>query len=1027
MDHIADAHPADLTSLVDLLQQRAALMPAHPVFTVLRDGGDEAGRLTFSELDRQARSVAAHLEQRGLRGQRAVLLFPTGLDFIASFFGCLYAGMLAVPAPPPEPSRLARSLPRLRSIAADARPAVILTDRDGVALAGRAAEHAPELGRIPWVPIDECLAAPAEAWRPSHVERRSIAYLQYTSGSTSLPKGTILTHGNVLRNCRAIQQGKRYTKESVSLMWVPNYHDDGLVHGIIHPVFSGCRAILMSPLSFIARPVRWLEAITWYRATHSGGPNFAYELCLRKVTNAERDTLDLSSWKLAYNAAEPVRAETLRRFHERFEPCGFRWTSFAPSFGLAEATLTVSTKGDGEGPRLLALDGAALEREHKVRRAPEGEPSTRLLVGCGQPVGEARIAIVEPETARRCRPDEVGEIWIQSPCVAAGYAGRPEETESTFCARLADTGEGPFLRTGDLGFMADGELFITGRSKDLILVRGENRYPQDIEWTVQGCHRDIRPGGVAAFSVDAGGEERLAVAVEVNPPKREGGPAAPGARWHEALFTAIQQAIAEAHGLEVAAIELLEAGAVPKTSSGKTQRRACREALQSGAIAPLARWSRAATDQQGPITAPEQAARRDPGREEIQAFLVAHLVARCGVEAGSIDVDAPFARLGVDSATGVTLAATLGDWLGRELPHTALWDHPTIRALSDALALTRPAPNGSAQGSARLDAAIAKGAPVEAAADRAPGGAPGASPAPGSVLVELRPITTRQPFFCVGGLLGLATGLWTLACFLGDERPFYALQSPGLDGKERPLRRVEELAARYLQEIRKVQPKGPYIVGGYSSGGLVAYEMARQLRAEGQDISRVVLLDTMLNESGSRFAEASRSASIFELADMLRRIRNEPQALSYDDVAGMSGGEQIELLRESLKRSSIHLTGPQVETVLEVHEVSIESMHRYDPPPSDLPVTLFTAEVRIPLFVHPSRGDLRPHAAPDFGWERVCGEALAIHEVPGNHLSMVQSPHVGRLAQLLKEDLRTCSAAVKLRAAPALNESFPYR
>ncbi|WP_437534492.1 alpha/beta fold hydrolase [Sorangium sp. So ce726] len=313
------------------------------------------------------------------------------------------------------------------------------------------------------------------------------------------------------------------------------------------------------------------------------------------------------------------------------------------------------------------------------------------------------------------------------------------------------------------------------------------------------------------------------------------------------------------------------------------------------------------------------------------------------------------------------------------------------------------------------------------AADRAPGGAPEAGPAPGSVLVELRPIVTRQPFFCVSGLLGLATGLWPLACFLGDERPFYALQAPGLDGKERPLQHVEELAARYLQEIRKVQPKGPYIVGGYSSGGLVAYEMARQLRAQGQDVSRVVLLDTMLLESAARFTEASRSASIFELIEMLRLIRGEPAALSYDDLSGMSSSAQIELLRESLKRSSLHLTGPQVETVLQVYEASGETMNRYDPPPSDLPVTLFTADVRIPLFGHPSRGDMRPHAAPSFGWERVCGETLTIHKVPGNHLSMVKSPHVGRLAELLREDLSDCSAAVKLRAAPALNESFPYR
>jgi myxalamid-type polyketide synthase MxaE and MxaD len=691
--------PPSFESLVDLLQWRAEREPERRVFTLLdEDGEGERGHLTFGELDAAARAIAAQLQGLGLEGQRVVLLFPASLHFVCALFGCLYAGVVAIPAPPPSPSRIARTLPRLQGIVEDARPVAVLTDREGLALSGALIEASPALGELRWLAVEDAPGALAAGWRRPTIEGRSLAYLQYTSGSTTAPKGTLLSHANLLANLAVIREGKSYDADSVAVIWVPNYHDDGLIHGILEPIYTGYRCVLMHSATFVARPFQWLSAITRYRATHAGGPNFAYELCVRKVTDAQIALLDLGSWRLAYNAAEPIRLETLRAFHERFERCGFRWTTFAPCYGLAEATLTVSVQGGQEGPRFCVVDAAALEQRGEVVEVAEDQRLARTIVGCGRPVVGADVAIVPPGAGTRCPPGFVGEIWLKSACVAGGYWDRPEATEETFGAHLPDTGEGPFLRTGDLGFLKDGELFLTGRLKDLIIIRGENRYPQDIEWTVQRCHPAVRPGCVAAFSITAGGAERLALVAEVSPP-RPGKGAAAGAGEGDLneVLGAIRQAVAEGHDLEVHAIALLAPGAIPKTSSGKIQRRACKDGLASGALEALVQWASPIGEPAGaPAAAPAAAAREEAaaptrGGAAVQSWLVDYMARRLGVSPDSIDVRAPFARLGLDSAAGVALAAELGDWLGRALPQTTAWDHPSIRALSAHLAGQAPA------------------------------------------------------------------------------------------------------------------------------------------------------------------------------------------------------------------------------------------------------------------------------------------------------------------------------------------------
>jgi acyl-CoA synthetase (AMP-forming)/AMP-acid ligase II len=585
-------------SLVELSRARAASHGEQPLYTFLPDRGPgDAAVLTYAGLDRRARAIAGVLLQLGAGGQRALLLYPPGLDFIAAFFGCLYAGVIAVPSYPP---RSARALPRLLEIARDARPAVALTTAGLKAALGSLAAQVPELAALRLLATDEVPAAAAGSWRDPRVTGEALAFLQYTSGSTAAPKGVMVSHGNLLHNEEMIRQAYGQTAGSVIVGWLPLYHDMGLIGNVLQPLFLGARCVLFSPVAFLQSPKRWLAAISRYRATTSGGPNFAYDLCVRRIGEADRADLDLSSWDVAFNGAEPVRAETLERFAAAFAVCGFRPRAFFPCYGLAEATLFVT---GAAGSRAAAFDRVQLEAGEARRlagsavlgdplgRPAESDPASRILISSGHPWLGQELAIVDPDTLNRCEEGKVGEIWVRGPSIAQGYWQRPEATAETFLGRVAgepaassDAAEiaaAPFLRTGDLGFLAGGDLFVTGRLKDLIIIRGRNLYPQDVELTVERSHPMLRPGCGAAFAVEIGAEERLVVVQEL---ERTGGSAALPADAVEEIAGAVRRAVAEEHEVQVQQLVLLRAGAIPKTSSGKIQRRACRAALLGGKL-----------------------------------------------------------------------------------------------------------------------------------------------------------------------------------------------------------------------------------------------------------------------------------------------------------------------------------------------------------------------------------------------------------------------------------------------------------
>lgn len=558
-------------TVLDRLARHAVERRDHPAYVFLGDGGSEEEHvLTYGALDRAVRAIAASLRERLNPGERVLLLIPDGPRFIPAFFGCLAAGLVAVPALPPHPGSARTGT--LRAIAADCRPAGVITGSPQGA-AGRA--ELPELERCRWVSVDELAdSAPSEDLLDTAAPRAAdIAFLQYTSGSTALPKGVVVSHRALAHNQEMIRGAFGHDASLTGVSWLPLFHDMGLIGNVIQPLWVGGSVVLMSPADFVKRPAAWLRAISRYRAQTSGGPNLGYELCVSRVRDSALTDVDLSCWKVAYNGAEPVRDATLRAFASRFARYGFDPAATHPCYGLAEATLLVTAGPPGEAPSRLAIDERALAEGRILPRT-----GGRTLVGCGKGWRGREVAVVDPVTRRRVAADRVGEIWLAGPGLAEGYWGDPVKTEHDFRAALSD-GTGPYLRTGDLGFLHEGELYITGRIKDLIIVGGRNHYPQDLEATAEA----VVGGRAVAFGLgDAEDAVRERVVIVLG--ARAGGGGSAESRRAQAARS-VREAVAAEHGVVVADVVLVGLGEIPLTSSGKPRRSACRAAYLSGSYA----------------------------------------------------------------------------------------------------------------------------------------------------------------------------------------------------------------------------------------------------------------------------------------------------------------------------------------------------------------------------------------------------------------------------------------------------------
>ncbi|MDX1386042.1 MAG: AMP-binding protein [bacterium] len=661
-------------TLVGLLQHRAEHQPDRLAYRYLLDGDEETLIFTHTDLDRKAKGIAAKLQALKTHGP-ALLLFPPGPEYLCAFFGCLYAGIVAIPAYPPNPARLQTGLSRLQALLKDSQADLILTTGEILAMKDFMAESLPEIKNVQWVQTDEDLENMISQWKPPSIDENSLAFLQYTSGSTSQPRGVMLKHGNLLHNLENMAHLIGLNEDSIGVSWLPPYHDMGLIGGILEPLYAGFPGNVFSPLHFLADPLRWMRAISKYGATVSGGPNFAYELCARKATEEEIAKLDLSSWDKAFNGAEPVRKDTLELFYETFKKCGFQGKALFPTYGLAESTLIVSGSACEKFPRTISLDKEALER-HQVILGKGDNKEKRDLVSCGKAPPAHKIVIVNPETFTECPEDQVGEIWVQGPSVVEGYWNRPEESKETFQAFLADTGEGPFLRTGDLGFLRNGELFPTGRIKDLIILRGKNYYPQDIEKTMETSHPALRLGSGAAFSVNGNAEERLILAQEVYTDRLTD---------PDEVIKSIRESVMGWHDIKVSAVVLLEPKSIHKTSSGKIQRRACKKAYLAGSLNTVALW-----EEKNPLKRESPTPKlpaEELGEEEIKVLLVDHLSNQLGLEPKDIDEDKAFIHYGLDSIQTVGLLSELYNLLGRNVPiEKIISDFNNVNALARYLA-----------------------------------------------------------------------------------------------------------------------------------------------------------------------------------------------------------------------------------------------------------------------------------------------------------------------------------------------------
>lgn len=699
--------PADMPesfetkSLMDILRWRAENQGDNLALTYLPDGETETARLTYRQMDELVRKTAAELQKHNARGRAVILLFQPGPEFLIGFLSCLYAGAKGVPLYPPDLKRLNRTLPRFLAIVEDCESDIILTTVQMKNLGTAVFEHAPQLAARAWLAVDGLPEGLENEWRDPELSTDEVAFLQYTSGSTGDPKGIEVTHRSLLLNFMLMTKEWNHAAGETTVTWLPNYHDMGLIDGWLRPIYVGCHCIGMPPMAFLKNPFCWLKAISKYRGIISGGPNFSYELCITKITDEELKQLDLSCWEVAYNGAEPVRPETARRFTERFAACGLPPTAFSPGYGLAEAALFVCASNRGEPPVFYPISKTDLENRI-ITLVEIGDRDCLVAVGVGK--SAIPLLIVDPDSCLPLGPNKVGEIWLRGPSLASGYWKRPEQTREVFQSVLAGSGEGPYVRTGDLAFVReDGELFIAGRIKDLIIIAGRNIYPQDVEQTVENTDTaNLRPGCNAAFSVDAGGEERLVLVQEVQRRHKKENPEWANRRLpdpeveafapvlndqpdFDKTLRSIRASINEMHNADPYAIVLIKPGSIPKTSSGKIQRRACRDNFLNGGLDIIKAWrADAPVDSAGeglPAEPVRSVRSRTPDSERgaaIRRWLRAEIAQRFSIPLSRLSDHQPFIELGLDSRQGIILVGDLERWLKEKLPASIFYDYPSI-------------------------------------------------------------------------------------------------------------------------------------------------------------------------------------------------------------------------------------------------------------------------------------------------------------------------------------------------------------
>jgi len=672
------------TTLVDVAVAHGKTLANQLVYTFLANGETIENQLTFQQLDQSARSIAANLQLNYhlTKGDRVVLLFCPGLQFLEAFFGCLYAGIIAVPVYPPGSGT---TWANYLSIVDNANASIILADTTKTKFLLRHFNVTKQESPIPIVDLGSFDISLSAGYVKPEISPSDLALLQYTSGTTSLPKGVMITHGNIMHNEQLINQ-QITGGYKIGVSWLPLYHDMGLFGSVLQAMYVGGHCILMPPTSFLIKPYRWLKVISDNKANISGCPNFAFDLCVEAIDESMLDSLDLSHWKVAASGAEPVQAATLRRFADKFGRCGFSANSYVPCYGLAESTLLAcANKMDPFGPpTILAVSKKQLA--NRIITDSDDQLDQKEFVSCGKPEKNSIIA-VDNDSKQLMPEDRIGELWLRGSSVAVGYWQDAEKTAEVFNFEI--DGYAGFYRTGDLGFLHNGEVYITGRIKDLIIIHGKNHYPSDIERTIQNSDAALALDSGAVFTVEVNGVERVIVAQEVVY-------TAVAQLNSDELINKIKSLVTKEHEIQVHGVILLKPGKIEKTSSGKVKRRAIREAYLSGALTSesdaIANWKTMVLTNflSNRETVKQEISYTDIDvitTEVIEQRLIEWVANKLNLDTSEIDPKASHSSLGLDSVDVMSLFGEVEKWLGMTIdPESlSLWELETLDDIARVL------------------------------------------------------------------------------------------------------------------------------------------------------------------------------------------------------------------------------------------------------------------------------------------------------------------------------------------------------
>jgi len=656
------------TTYTEVIKYWTIKKPNHVVFRFLQDGINENESFTYKQLETRSKALGATMQNLGNKGDRILLLFQPGLSYVASLYACFYSGFIAVPAYPP---RRSKGIDRIHTIINDSEATICLVSQQVYNDIKKNLQDDIILNKLQWIIYEEIADNEADSFNEINISANDVALLQYTSGSTGNPKGVMVTQLNLLYNSEYIRQSFGLNEKTVGVNWLPIYHDMGLIGGIMQVAFIGAVNIGMPPMAFLKNPLNWLKAIEKYGGTTAGGPNFSYDYCIQKITDDECKNLDLSSMTVFFCGAEPIRKSTYKKFTDKFTISKFKEQQLFSCYGMAETTLIVTGGNQIDKPKYLNIDTVALS-ENKIEILPEDSNASISLVGCGHTWMETQVEIVNPTTLQKANLNEIGEIWISGPTLATGYWNKPEETKRTFGGKLNTSNNSiNYLRTGDLGFFYENELYITGRLKDLIIIRGVNHYPNDIEFTIQKSIPELRQNGGAVFSVTESEKESLVIVQEL---KRT---AMRNSNFDEILDN-IRKVVAEEHEIDAFSIVLIRTGSVPITSSGKIQRQQTKYEYLSNKLSVVAQW----TKQPQVIEGSSSSTSTIPTEKAIKEWLILWIMRNQNFRRDEIDLNKNIMSYGIDSLSAVTLEAEISKQFGFQWHVSYFMLNPTINKLA---------------------------------------------------------------------------------------------------------------------------------------------------------------------------------------------------------------------------------------------------------------------------------------------------------------------------------------------------------